>query len=286
MRKLKIKNRPIDRSDLLERYYLDIATRNLFTPEEEVVLLERIQLKDETALNRLVEANLLFVISIAEEYQNQGLSLLDLINEGSIGLIKAAREFDASKESEFNAYAYSTIRDSICDALAKFSRTVRLTPNSLSSIEKLTKNEELFLNTFGRKPGFKEISLALKFPLKKTRFLSLLSQKELSGDSFIDEDEKKRFFDEFSTNNTPDYWLQKESVDKAVRVALNTLTPIEIHILKRFYGVSYERRYSLKEIADLFGLTITKVRNIKKSAILRTRKKCSLMNFLKEQYCD
>ncbi|HOU81898.1 MAG TPA: RNA polymerase sigma factor RpoD/SigA [Bacteroidales bacterium] len=274
MRQLKI-TRSITNRDYtsLDDYLQEIGREELITPDEEVKLAQRIKQGDEAARNKLVKANLRFVVSVAKQYQNQGLSLQDLINEGNIGLIKAAERFDETRGFKFISYAVWWIRQSILQAIAEQSRIVRLPLNQIGSINKISKETARLEQELERMPSVEEIADLVEIPENKVAESIRISGKHVSVDAPISADEDATMLDLFTPSDTPstDQALIQESLAKEIQRALSSLTKKERDIINMYYGIGYSHPYSLDEIADKYKLTRERVRQIKEKAIKRLK---------------
>ncbi|MBP8946457.1 MAG: RNA polymerase sigma factor RpoD/SigA [Bacteroidales bacterium] len=274
MRQLKI-TRSITNRDYtsLDDYLQEIGREELITPDEEVKLAQRIKQGDEAARNKLVKANLRFVVSVAKQYQNQGLSLQDLINEGNIGLIKAAERFDETRGFKFISYAVWWIRQSILQAIAEQSRIVRLPLNQIGSINKISKETARLEQELERMPSVEEIADLIEIPENKVAESIRISGKHVSVDAPISADEDATMLDLFVPSDTPstDQALIQESLAKEIQRALSSLTKKERDIINMYYGIGYSHPYSLDEIADKYKLTRERVRQIKEKAIKRLK---------------
>ena len=274
MRQLKI-TRSITNRDYtsLDDYLQEIGREELITPDEEVKLAQRIKQGDEAARNKLVKANLRFVVSVAKQYQNQGLSLQDLINEGNIGLIKAAERFDETRGFKFISYAVWWIRQSILQAIAEQSRIVRLPLNQIGSINKISKETARLEQELERMPSVEEIADLIEIPENKVAESIRISGKHVSVDAPISADEDATMLDLFTPSDTPstDQALIQESLAKEIQRALSSLTKKERDIINMYYGIGYSHPYSLDEIADKYKLTRERVRQIKERAIKRLK---------------
>ncbi len=273
MRQLKITKSITNReSASLDKYLQEIGKEDLITVEEEVELAQRIRKGDRIALEKLTKANLRFVVSVAKQYQNQGLSLPDLINEGNLGLIKAAEKFDETRGFKFISYAVWWIRQSILQALAEQSRIVRLPLNQVGSLNKINKAFSKFEQEFERKPSPEELAEQLDLPKDKVADTLRISGRHVSVDAPFQEGEDNSLLDVLENSDSPkaDKALMKESLGKEIERALATLTERERDILKYFFGVA-ETEMTLEEIGDKFGLTRERVRQIKEKAIRRLR---------------
>jgi len=273
MRQLKISKSITNReSASLDKYLQEIGREELITVEEEVELAQRIKRGDRSALERLTRANLRFVVSVAKQYQNQGLSLPDLINEGNLGLIKAAEKFDETRGFKFISYAVWWIRQSILQALAEQSRIVRLPLNQVGSLNKINKVLAKFEQEHERTPTPEELAELLDLPQDKVTETLRVSGKHVSVDAPFQEGEDSCLLDVLENENAPrtDKNLMKESLSKEIERVLNTLTERERDIIKYFFGIGCQEM-TLEEIGEKFGLTRERVRQIKAKAIRRLR---------------
>ncbi|MEN8158151.1 MAG: RNA polymerase sigma factor RpoD/SigA [Bacteroidota bacterium] len=273
MRQLKITKSITNReSASLDKYLQEIGKEELITVEEEVELAQRIKKGDRTALEKLTRANLRFVVSVAKQYQNQGLSLPDLINEGNLGLIKAAEKFDETRGFKFISYAVWWIRQSILQALAEQSRIVRLPLNQVGSLNKINKAFSKFEQEYERQPTPEELAEALDLPKEKVSDTLRVSGRHVSVDAPFVDGEDNSLLDVLVNNDSPnaDNTLINESLSREVDRALATLTERERDIIKLFFGISTQEM-TLEEIGEKFGLTRERVRQIKEKAIRRLR---------------
>lgn len=273
MRQLKITKSITNReSASLDKYLQEIGREDLITVEEEVELAQRIKQGDRKALEKLTRANLRFVVSVAKQYQNQGLTLPDLINEGNLGLIKAAEKFDETRGFKFISYAVWWIRQSILQALAEQSRIVRLPLNQVGSLNKINKALSRFEQENERRPSAEELADDLEIPADKIADTLKVSGRHISVDAPFVEGEDNSLLDVLINNDSPnaDNSLIKESLGKEIDRALSTLTEREANIVKHFFGVGYPEM-TLEEIGEKFGLTRERVRQIKEKAIRRLR---------------
>ena len=274
MRQLKISKSITNRETAsLDKYLQDIGKEELITADEEVMLAQRIKQGDQIALEKLCKANLRFVVSVAKQYQNQGLSLPDLINEGNLGLIKAARRFDETRGFKFISYAVWWIRQSILQALAEQARIVRLPLNQVGSLSKLNKATVRLEQVYERPPSADEIARELEIPEHKVEETMRMSTRTVSMDAPIDQDEEVKLLDIFVAEDTPstDDKLIRESLAQEIQRSLATLTEKEREIINLFYGIGVPHSYSLEEIGSMFDLTRERVRQIKEKAIRRLK---------------
>ncbi len=274
MRQLKISKSITNRETAsLDKYLQDIGKEELITADEEVQLAQRIKQGDQLALEKLCKANLRFVVSVAKQYQNQGLSLPDLINEGNLGLIKAARRFDETRGFKFISYAVWWIRQSILQALAEQARIVRLPLNQVGSLSKLNKASVRLEQVYQRQPSPDEIARELEIPQHKVEETLRMSTRTVSMDAPLDQDEEVKLLDVFVAEDTPstDDKLIRESLAQEIQRSLSTLTEKEREIINMFYGIGVPHSYSLEEIGAMFDLTRERVRQIKEKAIRRLK---------------
>jgi RNA polymerase primary sigma factor len=274
MRQLKISKSITNRETAsLDKYLQDIGREELITAEEEVELARRIKSGDDKALDKLVKANLRFVVSVAKQYQNQGLSLPDLINEGNLGLIKAAQRFDETRGFKFISYAVWWIRQSILQALAEQSRLVRLPLNQVGSLNKIKKATSRLEQEFERPPSVEEIARKLDIPEHKLDKALRITTRYVSMDAPIAEDEDTKFLDVFVSEDAPrtDNNLMRESLNKEIQRSLSTLTEKERDVINLYYGIGMNHGLTLDEIGAKFNLTRERVRQIKEKAIRRLK---------------
>ncbi|MFC2151898.1 RNA polymerase sigma factor RpoD/SigA [Bacteroidota bacterium] len=273
MRQLKITKSITNReSASLDKYLQEIGREGLITVEEEVELAQRIKKGDRLALEKLTKANLRFVVSVAKQYQNQGLTLPDLINEGNLGLIKAAEKFDETRGFKFISYAVWWIRQSILQALAEQSRIVRLPLNQVGSLNKINKAFSRFEQENERTPSAEELADKLELPKDKVADTMRVSGRHVSVDAPFAEGEDSSLLDVLENYDSPntDKTLINESLIREIDRSLATLTEREREILKYFFGIGVSEM-TLEEIGDRFGLTRERVRQIKEKAIRRLR---------------
>ena len=273
MRQLKITKSITNReSASLDKYLQEIGKEDLITVEEEVELAQRIKKGDQEALEKLTKANLRFVVSVAKQYQNQGLSLPDLINEGNLGLIKAAEKFDETRGFKFISYAVWWIRQSILQALAEQSRIVRLPLNQVGSLNKINKAFARFEQENERTPSPEELANVLDLPKEKVSDTLRVSGRHVSVDAPFSDGEDNNLLDVLVYTDSPnaDRGLINESLSTEVERALATLTDRERDIIRYFFGIGCPEM-TLEEIGEKFGLTRERVRQIKEKAIRRLR---------------
>ncbi len=260
-------------SQSLDKYLQEIGKVDLLTPQEEIELARRIKKGDQKALEKLTKANLRFVVSVAKQYQNQGLSLGDLINEGNLGLIKAAKRFDETRGFKFISYAVWWIRQSILQALAEQSRIVRLPLNRVGALNKIGKAFSTLEQEFEREPSASELAEELDMSLFEVSDTLKISGRHLSMDAPFAQGEDNRLLDVIQDQRqpSPDHILMEESLKVEVRRALNTLSDREAQVIRLYFGLDQEHSLTLEEIGEKFSLTRERVRQIKEKAIRRLR---------------
>ncbi len=274
MRQLKISKSITNREIAsLDTYLGDIAREELLTPDDEVQLAQRIKQGDQAALEKLVKANLRFVVSVSKQYQHQGLSLPDLINEGNIGLIKAAQRFDETRGFKFISYAVWWIRQSILQAIAEQSRLVRLPLNQIGSVNRILKEAALLEQKFERPSSALEVAEALDISEEKVKEAFKISSKHVSMDAPIVEDEDVSLIDVIVPDSSPhtDQILMSESLSLEIQRSLSSLSQKEKDIVNMFFGIGYKQPLTLDEIASKFNLTRERVRQIKEKALRRLK---------------
>jgi RNA polymerase primary sigma factor len=275
MRQLKITQSITNReSASLEKYLQDIGKEEMVTPQEEVVLAQRIRQGDQLALNKLTRANLRFVVSVAKQYQNQGLSLPDLINEGNLGLIKAAQRFDETKGFKFISYAVWWIRQSILQAIAEQSRMVRLPLNQIGAMNKVKKALAKLEQKYQREPSPDEISEAVELSRDQVRDVLRVNNKPISMDAPFDNNEENNTLLDVMTNDDlpgTDSHLLSESLSADIHRSLSTLTKRESEVIRMFFGIGHKHNMSLDEIATTLHLTRERVRQIKETGLRRLK---------------
>ena len=274
MRQLKITKSITNReSASFEKYLQEIGKEELITAQEEVELARRIRQGDQKALEKLVRANLRFVVSVAKQYQTQGLSLPDLINEGNLGLIKAAKKFDETRGFKFISYAVWWIRQSIMQALAEQARIVRLPLNQLGAANKVKKAFSELEQKFEREPSAEELSQLLDLPMDKIANTMKMPGKHVSMDAPLVQGEDSTLLDVIENSDSPgaDSMLMNESLQKEINRSLATLSEREQDVIKMFYGIGIQHGLSLEEIGEKFDLTSERVRQIKEKAIKTLR---------------
>ncbi len=274
MRQLKITKQVTNRETAsLDKYLQEIGKVDLITADEEVELAQRIKAGDKKALEKLVKANLRFVVSVAKQYQNQGLTLPDLINEGNLGLIKAAKRFDETRGFKFISYAVWWIRQSILQALAEQSRIVRLPLNKIGSINKINKMYAKLEQENERPPSPEELAEALDMSINDVKISLKNAGRHISMDAPLVEGEESNLYDVLRSGESPspDKDLMLESLRTEIERALNTLTPREADVIKLYFGLNGNHMMTLEEIGETFDLTRERVRQIKEKAIRRLK---------------
>lgn len=269
MRQLKIVKQITNRENQsLDKYLTEIAKVDLITAEQEAELAKRIRSGDQVALERLVKANLRFVVSVAKQYQNNGMSLGDLINEGNVGLIKAASRFDETRGFKFISYAVWWIRQSIMQALAEQSRIVRLPLNRVGSLNKISKAFSELEQKFHREPSVEEIANLLEISVEEVMNNQQLSGRHVSVDAPFVQGEENSLLDVLQDNGeqTPDQGLMEGSLRKEVQRALSTLSERESLVISSYFGLDGSQAMTLEEIGEKFDLTRERVRQIKEKA--------------------
>ncbi|MFZ4705788.1 MAG: sigma-70 family RNA polymerase sigma factor [Bacteroidales bacterium] len=288
MRQLKISKSITNRETAsLDKYLQDIGKEELISADEEVLLAQRIKMGDQLALEKLTKANLRFVVSVAKQYQNQGLSLPDLINEGNLGLIKAGQRFDETRGFKFISYAVWWIRQSILQALAEQSRIVRLPLNQVGSLNKIKKESSRLEQKYERPPSAEEIAEALEIPGYKIDAALKISTKYVSMDAPLTDDEDTKFIDLFIDEDSPvtDAGLMRESLAQEIQRSLSTLSEKERDVVNLYYGLGMNHGLTLEEIGARFDLTRERVRQIKEKAIRRLKHN-SRSKLLKAYLCQ
>ena len=274
MRQLKITKQVTNRETAsLDKYLQEIGKVDLITADEEVELAQKIKAGDQKALEKLTKANLRFVVSVAKQYQNQGLTLPDLINEGNLGLIKAAQRFDETRGFKFISYSVWWIRQSILQALAEQSRIVRLPLNKIGSINKINKMYALLEQSQERAPSAEEIAKELDMTVNDVKESMKNSGRHLSMDAPLVEGEDSNLYDVLRSGESPnpDRELIHESLQTEIERALETLTPREADVVRLYFGLSDQHPMTLEEIGETFDLTRERVRQIKEKAIRRLK---------------
>jgi RNA polymerase primary sigma factor len=274
MRQLKITKQVTNRETAsLDKYLQEIGKVDLITADEEVELAQRIKAGDQTALEKLTKANLRFVVSVAKQYQNQGLTLPDLINEGNLGLIKAAQRFDETRGFKFISYAVWWIRQSILQALAEQSRIVRLPLNKIGSINKINKTFAFLEQAHERMPSAEEIATELDMTVEDVKQSLKNSGRHVSMDAPLIDGEDSNLYDVLRSGESPnpDKDLLHESLRTEIERALETLTPREADVIRLYFGLAGQHSMTLEEIGETFDLTRERVRQIKEKAIRRLK---------------
>ena len=274
MRQLKITKQVTNRETAsLDKYLQEIGKVDLITAEEEVELAQRIKAGDQRALEKLTKANLRFVVSVAKQYQNQGLTLPDLINEGNLGLIKAAQRFDETRGFKFISYAVWWIRQSILQALAEQSRIVRLPLNKIGSINKINKTFAFLEQAHERAPSAEEIAKELDMTIEDVKQSLKNAGRHISMDAPLIDGEDSNLYDVLRSGESPnpDKDLLHESLRIEIKRALETLTPREADVVQLYFGLAGQHPMTLEEIGETFDLTRERVRQIKEKAIRRLK---------------
>ncbi len=274
MRQLKISKQVTNRETAsLDKYLQEIGRVDLITAEDEVKLAQRIKQGDQVALEKLAKANLRFVVSVSKQYQNQGLSLPDLINEGNLGLIKAAQRFDETRGFKFISYAVWWIRQSILQALAEQSRIVRLPLNKIGSINKINKAYAALEQDQNRAPNPEEIAEKLDISVNEVKESLKNAGRHVSMDAPLIQDEDTNMYDVIRENDTPtpETGLIYDSLRKEISRAISTLTPREADVIRLYFGLDGAHPMTLEEIGEKFDLTRERVRQIKEKAIRRLK---------------
>ena len=274
MRQLKISKQITQRnSGTLDKYLADIAKERLLSAEEEVELARRIKEGDQAALEKLVRANLRFVVSVAKQYQNQGLSLQDLINEGNVGLVKAAQRFDETRGFKFISYAVWWIRQSILQAVAEQARIIRLPMNQVGAMAEMKKVISMLEQKLERRPTVKEIAAELDMAEDKVEQLMSLNSHAVSTDAPLDDEEDANFLDVYISDEEvqTDAHVEQESTSTAIRSSLDMLNEKERTIICMYFGLGTSREYSLEEIAMKLGISRERTRQIRDRALKRLK---------------
>lgn len=288
MRQIKISKSITNReSASLEKYLSDIGKEPMIAADEEVRLARLIRDGDEEAFDKLTRANLRFVVSVAKQYQNQGLSLPDLINEGNLGLIKSAKRFDETRGFKFISYAVWWIRQSILQAIAEQSRIVRLPLNQIGSLSRISKAFSKLEQEYEREPSYEEIAKLTDLPLDKITDALRISGRHVSMDAPFIQGEDNTLLDVIENNESPraDVQLINDSLRKEIERSLSALSERECEVVKLFFGIGIGHGLTLEEIGDKYGITRERVRQIKEKALRRLRHK-SKNNILKSYLGD
>lgn len=279
MRQLKITNNITSRESLaLDKYLVDIGRIDLLSIDEEADLARRIREGDQVALEKLTKANLRFVVSVAKQYQNQGLSLADLINEGNVGLMKAAKRFDETKGFKFISYAVWWIRQSILQAIVEYSRMVRLPLNKMTAYNKVNDAWVAFVQKHEREPTHEELAEILEVNSKDIPNMLKGGNRHISVDAPLSDDDGAASMVDMMTlgdEDSPDLKLMEESIRKEVIEGLEILSPREIQVVSAYYGLDGNKPLNLDEIGELYDLSRERVRQVKERAIRRMRKSLS-----------
>ena len=283
MRQLKITTKITSRDSIsLDKYLNEISKINVLSAPEEVELAQRIKQGDQDALEKLTSANLRFVVSVAKQYQNNGLSLSDLINEGNVGLIKAAKRFDETKGFKFISYAVWWIRQSIIQAIVEYSRMVRVPVNKMSKLTRVMEAYTSFVQKFEREPSSEELAAACDLKESELRTIWNGRKRYASFDAPMGGDDMELTMLDMMPNeeDAPDLKLMEESLDIELKSGLSSLSPREYEILSSFFGINGKRAHTLDEIAEMYGLTRERVRQIRERALRRLRRKINRQNLL------
>ena len=276
MKQLKITKQVTTREFLsLDKYLQDISKYELISADEEAKLTIRIKKGDDAALEKLIKANLRFVVSVAKQYQNQGLTLPDLINEGNVGLIKAAKRFDETKGFKFISYAVWWIRQSILQALAEHSRIVRLPLNKITTANKVNKTFNELLQKFHREPSIEEVADELRIAPKDVQRVIINNEKKISMDAPVKDDEKMTLYNIISNENSdsPEKEVLKQSLTVELRRVLSTLPYREAEIIRQYFGLEMKHPLTLEEIGLNFGITRERVRQLKSRTLAILKRK-------------
>ncbi len=276
MRQLKISHSITNRDNSsFEKYLQDISREQMIGPDEEVELAQQIKAGNKEALDKLVRANLRFVVSVAKQYQNQGLGLQDLINEGNLGLIKAAKRFDETRGFKFISYAVWWIRQSISHAIADQSRIVRLPVNQLGAVNRIKKEISRLEQIYNRLPTIEEISEVVDMTPDKIGEIVKISSRHISMDAPINNEDDTTFIDTYISSDGGSHTddpLLKESLEQEINHSLEALEPRERQLICMYYGIGVSHEYTLDEIGEQFGLTRENARQIKEKALKKLRK--------------
>jgi RNA polymerase primary sigma factor len=276
MRQLKITNKITSRDSFsLEKYLSEIGKIELLTGEEEAELAQRIRNGDEEALDKLTRSNLRFVVSVAKQYQSHGLTLSDLINEGNVGLIKAAKRFDESKGFKFISYAVWWIRQSIISAIVEYSRMVRIPTNKMNQFTKVNEAFLSFVQEFERDPSMDELAELLNMSVADVTAILNGANNHTSMDAPLSDDEGSMSMADMLSHGeeeSPDLKLMEQSIRDEIRYGMANLSPREIQVVSAYFGIEQAKASNLEEIGDMFNLTKERVRQIKDRALRRIRK--------------
>ncbi|NLE62871.1 MAG: RNA polymerase sigma factor RpoD/SigA [Bacteroidales bacterium] len=275
MRQLKISHSITNRDNSsFEKYLQDISKEQMISPDEEVELAQQIKAGNKDALDKLVKANLRFVVSVAKQYQNQGLGLQDLINEGNLGLIKAAKRFDETRGFKFISYAVWWIRQSISHAIADQSRIVRLPVNQLGAVNRIKKEVARLEQMYNRQPTIEEIAEVIDLPINKIGEVIKISARHLSMDAPISSEDDTNFIDTFISDEVThtDAILIQESLENEINRSMEVLDEREKELIRMFFGIGKSHEYTLDEIGEKFNITREGARQIKEKALKKLRK--------------
>ena len=275
MRQLKISHSITNRDNTsFEKYLQDISKEQMITPDEEVELAQQIKAGSKEALDKLVKANLRFVVSVAKQYQNQGLGLQDLINEGNLGLIKAAKRFDETRGFKFISYAVWWIRQSISHAIAYQSRIVRLPVNQLGAVNRIKKEIARLEQIYNRPPTIDEISEVIDLPPDKIAEIVKIATRHISMDAPVNTEDDTSFIDTFISEDVvrTDSILLRESLEMEINESLDTLDPNERELICMFFGIGHNHEYTLDEISERFKISREGARQLKEKALKKLKK--------------
>ena len=281
MRQLKISTKITSRDSIsLDKYLKEIGKIDVLTPEQETRLAKRIKEGDQQAMEDLINANLRFVVSVAKQYQNNGLSLSDLINEGNVGLMKAARRFDETKGFKFISYAVWWIRQSIIQAIVEYSRIVRVPANKMSKLTRVLEAITAFVQEFERDPTLEELSDITELPVNDVKSILEGNKRYTSIDAPLGGEENELTMLDLlpTTEDSPDIKLMEESLKIEVSSGLSVLSPREYEVLTSYFGLNGRTAHTLDEIADMYGLTRERVRQIRERALRRLRRSINKKN--------
>jgi RNA polymerase primary sigma factor len=283
MRQLKISNKITSRESFsLDKYLSDISKIDLLTPDEETELAKKIKAGDTEALDKMTKANLRFVVSVAKQYQNNGLSLIDLINEGNVGLIKAAKRFDESKGFKFISYAVWWVRQSIIQAIVEYSRMVRIPTHKMNQYSKVNEAFLNFIQEFEREPTMDELGDLLNMSASDVAQILSGSNSHTSMDAPLsDDDGSGSMLDLLShgEEDSPDEGMMVQSLKDEIKYGMASLSPREIEIISAYFGINHTKAMNLEEIGELYNLTRERVRQIKDRGLRRLRKKLTRASY-------
>jgi RNA polymerase primary sigma factor len=281
MRQLKISTKITSRDSIsLDKYLNEIGKIDVLTPEQETRIAKRIKEGDQHAMEQLINANLRFVVSVAKQYQNNGLSLSDLINEGNVGLMKAARRFDETKGFKFISYAVWWIRQSIIQAIVEYSRIVRVPANKMSKLTRVLEAITAFVQEYERDPTLEELSEVCALSVNDVKSILEGNKRYTSIDAPMGGEENELTMLDLipTTEASPDIKLMEESLKIEVQSGLSVLSPREYEVLTSYFGLNGRTSHTLDEIADMYGLTRERVRQIRERALRRLRRSINKKN--------